>query len=78
MASISTSVATIGIRGTVFDLVVSPESDSSGSSVRLSLLEGEADIVDCSGGRATLGDGDAAMIVAAKDQRDCDILRTSP
>jgi hypothetical protein len=75
---INTPTATIGIRGTVFDLIVSPESDSGIASVSLSLVEGEANIVDCSGGRITLTDGHAAVVVAEKENSACRILKTAP
>ena len=49
---INTPVATIGIRGTVIDLVVDREMASDGSFqtiVNLSVLEGEADLIGCDG-----------------------------
>jgi hypothetical protein len=49
---IHTPVATIGIRGTVIDLIVTPEArddGTMGTSVSLSVVEGEADMIDCRG-----------------------------
>jgi hypothetical protein len=49
---IHTPVATIGIRGTVIDLVVDRQTESDGTvrtSVDLSVIEGEADMIGCDG-----------------------------
>ena len=49
---INTPVATIGIRGTVIDLIVDREIASDGTvgtSVSLSVVEGEADLIGCDG-----------------------------
>lgn len=49
---IHTPVATIGIRGTVIDLIVTREARDDGTlgtSVSLSVVEGEADLIDCRG-----------------------------
>lgn len=49
---IHTPVATIGIRGTIIDLVVEHETQSDGTvrtNVNLSVIEGEADLIDCRG-----------------------------
>ena len=49
---INTPVATIGIRGTIIDLVVDREMRSDGTvhtSVSLSVVEGEADLINCEG-----------------------------
>lgn len=49
---IHTPVATIGIRGTVIDLIVDRQTESDGTvrtSVDLSVIEGEADMIGCDG-----------------------------
>ncbi len=49
---IHTPVATIGVRGTIIDLVVDRETRSDGTvhtSVNLSVIEGEADLINCEG-----------------------------
>ena len=49
---IHTPVATIGIRGTIIDLVVGRETRNDGTvhtSVNLSVVEGEADLINCEG-----------------------------
>jgi hypothetical protein len=49
---IHTPVATIGIRGTIIDLVVDRETRNDGTvhtSVSLSVVEGEADLINCEG-----------------------------
>jgi len=49
---IHTPVATIGIRGTIIDVVVDRETRSDGTtytSVTLSVIEGEADLINCEG-----------------------------
>ncbi len=49
---IHTPVATIGIRGTVIDLVVSRETQNDGTvrtSLDLSVVEGVADLINCDG-----------------------------
>ena len=49
---IHTPVATIGIRGTIIDVVVDRETRSDGTiyiSVNLSVVDGEADLIDCEG-----------------------------
>jgi len=57
---IHTPVATIGIRGTIIDLVVDRETRNDGTvhtSVNLSVVEGEADLINCEGEltRVTMG-----------------------
>lgn len=49
---IHTPVATIGIRGTVIDLIVDRRTEEDGTvrtSVDLSVIEGEADMINCEG-----------------------------
>jgi hypothetical protein len=49
---IQTPVATIGIRGTIIDLLVTREAlgdGTVGTSVSLSVVEGEAEMIDCRG-----------------------------
>ena len=49
---IHTPVATIGIRGTIIDVVVDRETRSDGTvytSVSLSVVDGEADLINCEG-----------------------------
>ena len=49
---IQTPVATIGIRGTIIDVVVDRETRRDGTvytSVKLSVIEGEADLINCEG-----------------------------
>ena len=49
---IRTPVATIGVRGTIIDVVVDRETLRDGTtypSVKLSVIEGEADLINCEG-----------------------------
>lgn len=63
-----TPVATIGIRGTVIDLVVGRETLGDGTvrtSVDLSVVEGEADLIDCKGKRTRVPTGLSSRVTGS-------------
>jgi hypothetical protein len=65
---IKTPVATIGIRGTIINLVVDRETRIDGTvktSVNLSVLEGEADMIDCDGGLTRVTSGSSGRVVGS-------------
>ena len=65
---IHTPVATIGIRGTVIDLVVGrePERDGTpGTSMNLSVIEGEADLINCAGKVIHVPQGSSTRIMGS-------------
>jgi hypothetical protein len=69
---INTPVATIGIRGTIIDLVVDREIRIDGSvhtSVNLSVVEGEADLVSCEGDLIRITSGLSGRIMGSST--DC-------
>lgn len=65
---IHTPVATIGIRGTVIDLVIGREIESDGTlrtSVNLLVIEGEADLINCEGGVTHVPTGSSTRIMGS-------------
>ncbi len=69
---IHTPVATIGVRGTIIDLVVDRETRSDGTvhtSVNLSVVEGEADLIDCEGGLTRVTTGSSGRVIGSS--ADC-------
>ncbi len=68
---IHTPVATIGIRGTVIDLAVGREIESDGTvrtSVNLSVIEGEADLINCEGDVTHVPTGLSSMILGSSNE----------
>lgn len=68
---IHTPVATIGIRGTVIDLAVAREIESDGTvrtSVNLSVIEGEADLINCEGDVTHVPTGLSSMILGSSNE----------
>ena len=62
---LKTPVATIGIRGTVVDLVVDRESKADGTvrtNVYLTVVEGEADFINCKGEQVLVREGLSSRI----------------
>ena len=69
---IHTPVATIGIRGTIIDLVVDRETRNDGTvhtSVNLSVVEGEADLVNCEGDLTLVPTGSSGRVMGSS--ADC-------
>lgn len=65
---INTPVATIGIRGTIIDLIVGRETLSDGTvrtSVDLSVIEGEADLISCDGELTRVPTGLSSRVTGA-------------
>jgi hypothetical protein len=75
---INTPVATIGIRGTIIDLVVDRETRIDGSvhtSVNLSVVEGEADMIGCEGELIQVTSGLSGRIMGSSTDCLKDALR---
>jgi hypothetical protein len=67
---INTPVATIGIRGTIIDVVVDRKARSDGSlytSVNLSVVEGEADLVNCAGDVTQVAAGLSSTVTGSSE-----------
>ena len=77
--TIHTPTATIGIRGTEFDLVVTPpEQGEETSSVVVRMKEGEAIISDCDGGRVVLDTVSSSAEVVREDDGSCVVKGSGP
>jgi hypothetical protein len=65
---INTPVATIGIRGTIVELLVDEELQSDGSRltrVSLMVVDGEADLIGCDGTLTTVASGQSTSILGS-------------
>ena len=65
---INTPVATIGIRGTIVELLVDEELQSDGSRltrVNLTVVDGEADLIGCDGTLTTVASGQSTTVLAS-------------
>jgi hypothetical protein len=65
---INTPVATIGIRGTIVELLVDEELQSDGSRltrVNLTVVDGEADLIGCDGTLTTIPSGQSTSVLGS-------------
>ncbi len=65
---INTPVATIGIRGTIVELLVDEELQSDGSTltrVNLTVVDGEADIIGCDGRLTSVPSGQSISVLGS-------------
>ena len=70
--TIHTPNSTIGIRGTEFDLVVTPAKEGeSETTVVISVKSGEATVTDCAGDTAVLDKSDSIALVSGQRDTGC-------
>jgi hypothetical protein len=65
---INTPVATIGVRGTIIELLVDEELQSDGSTltrVNLTVVDGEADIIGCDGRLTSVLSGQSTSVLGS-------------